>query len=198
MVLVGDRIKQVKKIIGFDYVGMEFEVVKVEDNSIIFESEMGRGCMSFGEFEAYFEKVQTVSSAFTYYDPVKDIELTAIKHIEVDSEGNYHVTIEVDDDVYCIERKATGFGENEEMATYMASLKLDKGVIEDEMTWLQDMLSGVNQQIEDIEEDLYVEKTDEALAKENAVNFLKKLLSEDDKEPVGNKYKTIGNVIYMF
>lgn len=58
MLLVGDKIKQVKEIPGFNYVGRDFNVIGVEGNSISFSNPcMGRGVMTLVEFETYFEKV---------------------------------------------------------------------------------------------------------------------------------------------
>ncbi|MGL6174872.1 MAG: hypothetical protein ACRC1P_09745 [Cellulosilyticaceae bacterium] len=57
MILVGDVIKQVKEIMGFNYVGREFEITGIEGANIAFKSSMGRGVMTLGEFEEYFEKV---------------------------------------------------------------------------------------------------------------------------------------------
>lgn len=57
MLLVGDKIKQVKEIKGFNFVGREFSVDAVEGNSISFSSSFGRGVMTLTEFEEYFEKI---------------------------------------------------------------------------------------------------------------------------------------------
>lgn len=58
MILVGDKIKQTKVIMGFDYVGTEFEVTGVDGTNIAFKGCMGRGIMSVGEFEEHFSKVE--------------------------------------------------------------------------------------------------------------------------------------------
>lgn len=57
MILVGDIIKQTKEIMGFNYVGTEFEVTGVDGTNIAFKGTMGRGVMSIGEFKEHFEKV---------------------------------------------------------------------------------------------------------------------------------------------
>ena len=57
MILVGDIIKQTKEIMGFDYVGTEFEVTGVDGTNIAFKGNMGRGVMSISEFEEHFDKV---------------------------------------------------------------------------------------------------------------------------------------------
>lgn len=57
MILVGDIIKQTKEIMGFDYVGTEFEVTGVDGTNIAFKGTMGRGVMSISEFKEHFEKV---------------------------------------------------------------------------------------------------------------------------------------------
>lgn len=57
LVIKGDKIKQVKEIMGFNYIGMEFEVVNVDMGVISFSCNMGNGVMSYDELEKYFEKV---------------------------------------------------------------------------------------------------------------------------------------------
>lgn len=57
MILVGDIIKQTKDIMGFNYVGTEFEVTGVDGTNIAFKGTMGRGVMSICEFEEHFERV---------------------------------------------------------------------------------------------------------------------------------------------
>lgn len=58
MILVGDIIKQTKEIMGFNYVGTEFEVTGVDGTNIAFKGGMGRGVMSVGEFEEHFSKIE--------------------------------------------------------------------------------------------------------------------------------------------
>lgn len=86
MIIKGDKIKLVKKIIGFDKVGNIFEITGVDDNGLIsFKCDYGTGCMSYSEFEKYFEKVEEqkkgewgnwVSSGATYSDPFDNEERT--------------------------------------------------------------------------------------------------------------------------
>lgn len=58
MIIKGDKIKLVKKIGSFDKVGDVFEVTDVENGVISFTSNYGTGCMSYDEFEKYFEKCE--------------------------------------------------------------------------------------------------------------------------------------------
>ena len=58
MLLVGDKIKQVKEIKGFNYVGEVFTIEEFDGKNIIFsKSFFGRGFMSIEEFHEFFEKV---------------------------------------------------------------------------------------------------------------------------------------------
>lgn len=57
MILVGDFIKQTKEIMGFNFVGREFEVTGVEGTNITFKGTMGTGVMGIDECNQYFEKV---------------------------------------------------------------------------------------------------------------------------------------------
>lgn len=57
MILVGDFIKQTKEIMGFNFVGREFEITGVDGTNIAFKGTMGRGVMSIDECNQYFEKV---------------------------------------------------------------------------------------------------------------------------------------------
>lgn len=67
----GMKIKQVKEMneYGFNYVGEEFEVTKVTDETISFKGIFGKGGMSRGEFNTYFEVVEE-----------KKVETTQKKH----------------------------------------------------------------------------------------------------------------------
>ena len=56
MIIKGDKIKLVHKIGNFDKVGDIFEVVGVDNGVISFMCNYGTGCMSYDEFEKYFEK----------------------------------------------------------------------------------------------------------------------------------------------
>lgn len=58
MLLVGDKIKQVKEINGFNFVGGEFTVTGFEKSLIMFKSSFGRGVMTLKEFNEHFEKVE--------------------------------------------------------------------------------------------------------------------------------------------
>ena len=63
MLLVGDKIKQVKAIPGFNFVGQVFvvegiRVEGVDDVTIVFSvPSLGRGLMTKADFEEYFVKV---------------------------------------------------------------------------------------------------------------------------------------------
>lgn len=57
MLFKGDKIKQVKTMVGFNYVGSKFNIVQIDGELIVFENHMGRGMMNMKEFEQYFEKV---------------------------------------------------------------------------------------------------------------------------------------------
>ena len=59
MIIKGDKIKLVQKIGNFDKVGDIFEVTGVDNGVISFKCNYGTGCMSYDEFERYFEKVET-------------------------------------------------------------------------------------------------------------------------------------------
>lgn len=58
MLVVGDKIKQVKPIGGFDKVGTVFNVVGIENGAISFKSDFGIGMMSWNEYNEHFEKVE--------------------------------------------------------------------------------------------------------------------------------------------
>lgn len=67
LVVKGDKIKQVKEIMGFSYVGREFLIDDVDMGTISFSGGMGRGVMSYDEMEKYFEKVvEEVWSEWVY------------------------------------------------------------------------------------------------------------------------------------
>lgn len=62
MLLVGDKVKQVKAIPGFNFVGQVFNVgaIKIEGEEVTIMIELpyvGVGLMTKSEFEQYFEKV---------------------------------------------------------------------------------------------------------------------------------------------
>lgn len=59
MLIVGDKIKQTKTICGCNFLDSEFTVISIdENNNIVFENfPIGRGYMTFDEFEKHFEKV---------------------------------------------------------------------------------------------------------------------------------------------
>lgn len=57
LIVKGDKIKQVKEIMGFNYVGKEFVIDEVNMGVISFSGNIGRGVMSYDELERYFEKV---------------------------------------------------------------------------------------------------------------------------------------------
>lgn len=57
IIVKGDKIKQVKEIMGFNKVGEVFEVLGVEDGVVSFRASFGQGVMSYNECEKYFEKV---------------------------------------------------------------------------------------------------------------------------------------------
>lgn len=58
----GDKIKLVKKMGMFDNIGEICEVINVDENGVISfrfgKNGMHLGCMSYNEFEKYFELVQ--------------------------------------------------------------------------------------------------------------------------------------------
>lgn len=58
MIIKGDKIKLVQKIGNFDKVGDIFEVTGVDNGVISFKCNYGTGCMSYDEFERYFEKIE--------------------------------------------------------------------------------------------------------------------------------------------
>lgn len=58
MIIKGDKIKLVQKIGNFDKVGDIFEVTGVDNGVVSFRCNYGTGCMSYGEFEKYFEKIE--------------------------------------------------------------------------------------------------------------------------------------------
>lgn len=71
--IVGDKIKLVKKMGAFDNIGEICEVTDIQDGGVIcFKFGCGKhlGCMSYDEYEKYFEKVE---------EPVKR-EWTSWKH----------------------------------------------------------------------------------------------------------------------
>lgn len=62
MLLVGDKVKQVKAIPGFNFVGQVFNVgaIKIEGEEVTIMIELpyvGIGLMTKSEFEQYFEKI---------------------------------------------------------------------------------------------------------------------------------------------
>lgn len=58
MIIKGDKIKLVQKIGSFDKVGDIFEVTGVDNGVVSFKCNYGTGCMSYDEFERYFEKLK--------------------------------------------------------------------------------------------------------------------------------------------
>ena len=60
MIIKGDKIKLIQKIGSFDKVGDVFEVTGVDNGVVSFKCNYGTGCMSYDEFEKYFEKVKPV------------------------------------------------------------------------------------------------------------------------------------------
>ena len=56
MLVVGDKIKQVSPICGFDKVGETFDVIGIDDGAISFKADFGVGVMSWDEFKNHFEK----------------------------------------------------------------------------------------------------------------------------------------------
>ena len=62
MILVGDKIKLVRKIPeGFNKIGQIFRISHIDNGNITFYlKDTIAGCMSYDEFEKYFEKVKPV------------------------------------------------------------------------------------------------------------------------------------------
>lgn len=58
MIIKGDKIKLVKKVGSFNKIGDIFEVTSVDDGVISFTCGYGTGCMSYAEFEKYFERCE--------------------------------------------------------------------------------------------------------------------------------------------
>lgn len=69
MIIKGDKIKLVQKISNFDKVGDIFEVTGVDNGVVSFECNYGTGCMSYDEFEKYFEKVKKREWSKWFRDP---------------------------------------------------------------------------------------------------------------------------------
>ena len=61
MLMVNDKIKQVKAIAGLNMIGEIFTITSVIEGSITFSADerFGAGIMTFDEFEKYFEKVES-------------------------------------------------------------------------------------------------------------------------------------------
>lgn len=58
MLLIGDKIKQVKEIEGFNFVGKEFVIEDIKGTNIVFSRiGLGKGVMTMIEFEEHFEKI---------------------------------------------------------------------------------------------------------------------------------------------
>lgn len=85
MIIKGDKIKLAQKIGNFDKVGDVFEVTGVDNGVVSFKCNYGTGCMSYDEFEKYFEKVKPVVKkpwtdwkevygGYTYLNPFEDGE----------------------------------------------------------------------------------------------------------------------------
>lgn len=76
MIIKGDKIKLVQKIGNFDKVGDIFEVTGVDNGVVSFKCNYGTGCMSYDEFERYFEKIEKrawskwKSSEITFENPL--------------------------------------------------------------------------------------------------------------------------------
>lgn len=93
LVIKGDKIKQVNEIMGFNYVGKEFEVVGVDMGVISFSCSMGTGVMSYDELEKYFEKVVEVKWSEWEIDPANESLMYRVKDklIELaDINGDYN------------------------------------------------------------------------------------------------------------
>lgn len=58
MLVVGNTIKMVKSVGPFVQGGTTFAVTKIQDGIIYFNCNMGTGCMSYNEFNEYFEVEQ--------------------------------------------------------------------------------------------------------------------------------------------
>lgn len=92
LVIKGDKIKQVNEIMGFNYVGEEFEVVGVDMGVISFSCSMGTGVMSYDELEKYFEKVVEIKWSEWEIDPANESLMYRVKDklIELaDINGDY-------------------------------------------------------------------------------------------------------------
>ena len=58
MLLIGDKIKQVKAIEGFNFVGKEFVIQDIKGTNIVFyRIGLGKGVMTIAEFNEHFEKI---------------------------------------------------------------------------------------------------------------------------------------------
>ena len=69
MIIKGDKIKLVQKISNFDKVGDIFEVTGADNGVVSFKCNYGTGCMSYDEFEKYFEKVKKREWSKWFRDP---------------------------------------------------------------------------------------------------------------------------------
>lgn len=90
MLIKGDRIKLVKAMGCFDNIGEVCEVVSISEDQVIgFRfGGVNLGCMSYNEFEKYFEKVESTKQDWTewkekeieYYDMDNDWTCTTIEY----------------------------------------------------------------------------------------------------------------------
>lgn len=69
MIIIGDKIKLIQKLGKLDKVGDVFDVTGVDNGVISFKCSYGEGCMTYNEFEKYFEKVE---------EPVKIVRVWTI------------------------------------------------------------------------------------------------------------------------
>ena len=90
MLIKGDKIKLVKTMGCFDNIGEVCEVVSISEDAVIAFKFGGvhLGCMSYNEFEKYFEKVESTKQDWTeweekkvgYYNVNNDFVYTTIEY----------------------------------------------------------------------------------------------------------------------
>lgn len=73
MLIKGDRIKLVKAMGCFDNIGEICEVVSISEDAVVGFKFGGvhLGCMSYNEFEKYFEKVENIKQDWTEWKEKK-------------------------------------------------------------------------------------------------------------------------------
>lgn len=88
MIIIGDKIKLIQKISNFDKIGDIFEVTGVDGGVISFTCDYGAGCMSYNEFEKYFEKIEVINEcSLNNITNLLDVIIHSVEKVHIDAIG---------------------------------------------------------------------------------------------------------------